>query len=59
MPTGAGAVAVDVEKAVAFLSDTVGNSSVEVTLSLDDKYVFVRQEYGSMATGSHGVVEGL
>jgi DNA-binding beta-propeller fold protein YncE len=62
---GSGAVAVDVKKAVAgeadsivgYLSGTVGNNSIEVTLSSDDKYAFVSQEYGSTATGLRGAVE--
>ena len=60
---GRGAVAIDVEKAVAgeadsiagYLNGTDGTGSIEVTVSLDDKYVFVSQEYGS--TLLRGAVE--
>jgi len=63
--TGPGAVVIDVEKAVAgeansivgILSGTVGTSSIETTLSLNEKYAFVSQEYGTSATGSRGAIE--
>jgi hypothetical protein len=61
---GPGAVAVDVQKAVAgedsivgFLNGTVGTTSIEATLSSDDRYIFVSQEYGSISTGYHGAIE--
>ncbi|TVY73271.1 hypothetical protein LSUE1_G006679 [Lachnellula suecica] len=62
---GQGAVAIDVQKAVSgeansivgFLNGTVGISAVEVTLSADDKYAFVSQEYGNVATRNLGAIE--
>lgn len=35
----------------------VGTGAIGVTLSLDDSYVFVNQEYGSKATGLRGGIE--
>jgi len=62
---GPGAIAINVEKAVAgeansivgILSGTVGTGAIEVTLSHDDKYAFVSQEYGTNATGFRGAIE--
>jgi hypothetical protein len=62
---GPGTVAIDVDNAVTgkgpsiagLLSGTVGSSSIEVTLSLDDNYVFVSQEDGNDATGLRGAIE--
>lgn len=65
LSSGPGAIVVDVEKAIAggagsivdYLDGTVGNSSIETTLSLHSEYAFVSQEYGSIATGFNGVIE--
>jgi hypothetical protein len=61
---GPGAVAVDVQKAVAgedsivgLLNGTVGTTSIEATLSSDDRYIFVSQEDGSETTGYRGAIE--
>jgi DNA-binding beta-propeller fold protein YncE len=62
---GPGTIAIDVEKAVSgevdpivgFLRDTVGTTSIEGTLSSDDKYVFVSQEDGSNTTSGRGAIE--
>jgi DNA-binding beta-propeller fold protein YncE len=62
---GLGAVAVDVGKAVAGDADSIlgslngkaGTAAIEVTVSIDDKYVFVSQEYGNKETESHGAIE--
>jgi hypothetical protein len=65
LSSGTGAIVVDVEKAIAggagsivdYLDGTVGNSSIETTLSLHSEYAFVSQEYGSIATGLNGAIE--
>jgi DNA-binding beta-propeller fold protein YncE len=63
---GPGAVAIDVEKAVAGRNDSVigvlsggtaGTSAIEATLSPDDEYVFISQEYGNNLTSFRGAVE--
>jgi hypothetical protein len=62
---GSGAIAIDVEKAVSgevdpivgFLRGTVGTTSIEATLSSDDKYIFVSQEDGSNTTSDRGAIE--
>jgi DNA-binding beta-propeller fold protein YncE len=65
LSSGPGAIAIDVEKAVAggegsivdYLNGTVGQTSIETTLSLHDHYAFVSQEDGSAATGLNGAIE--
>lgn len=58
---------VDVAKAAAGGPDAVvgvlngiaaaGHSAIEVTITRDDKYAFVSQEYGSQQTGGRGTIE--
>lgn len=65
--TGYGAVIFDVEKAVegkigsfagVLSSDGyVGRSAVEMSITPDDKYVFISQEFGSNASYNRGAVE--
>ncbi|KAI1387741.1 cytochrome cd1-nitrite reductase-like protein [Hypoxylon trugodes] len=62
---GPGAVILDVEKAVAgdtnpivgLLRGTTGDGAIQVTLSKDDKYALVTQEYGTNATLFRGTIE--
>jgi DNA-binding beta-propeller fold protein YncE len=62
---GSGAIVVDTAKAAAgaagavlgTLTGTTGTSAIEVTVSLDDRYVFVSQEYGNAQTGHRGGIE--
>lgn len=63
--TGVGAIIVDVASAIAGKGNAVvgtlrgdaGTSAIEVTLSGDDNYAFISQEYGSDTTGKLGAVE--
>lgn len=62
---GLGAAIIDVEKAIAgdtnpvvgVLLGTTGVSAIEVTVSPDDDYVFVTQEYGTNTTRHRGTIE--
>ncbi|XXG95659.1 hypothetical protein Hte_001928 [Hypoxylon texense] len=62
---GPGAAIIDVEKAIAgdanpvvgVLLGATGVSAIEVTVSPDDEYAFVMQEYGTNATRHRGTVE--
>jgi DNA-binding beta-propeller fold protein YncE len=62
---GPGAVAVDVGKAVAGDPDSIlgslngkaGTTAIEATVSIDDKHLFVSQEYGNKETEFHGAIE--
>ncbi|KAI6083258.1 cytochrome cd1-nitrite reductase-like protein [Hypoxylon rubiginosum] len=62
---GPGAAIIDVEKAIAgdakpvvgSLIGTTGVSAIQVTISPDDDYVFVTQEYGTNATRNRGTIE--
>ncbi|KAH8650046.1 hypothetical protein BX600DRAFT_517264 [Xylariales sp. PMI_506] len=64
---GNGAVILDVDKAIAGGNDSwvgllsnggiYGNCSVEVSLTPDDDYVILSQEFGSSLTNSRGAVE--
>ncbi|KAI1406170.1 cytochrome cd1-nitrite reductase-like protein [Hypoxylon fuscum] len=62
---GPGAAIIDVRKAVTgdanpvvgILSGTTGDSAIQVTVSPDDEYVFVTQEYGTNATLFRGTIE--
>ncbi|MEY9949861.1 YncE family protein [Kitasatospora sp. GAS1066B] len=62
---GSGAIVVDAAKAAAStagavlgtLTGTAGTSAIEVTVSPDDRYAFVSQEYGDAGTGHHGDIE--
>lgn len=66
---GLSALVVDAAKAIANSTDAVlgtlpgnidyGNSAIEVTVSADDKYAFLSQEYGGASTGFQGSVEAL
>lgn len=65
--TGYGAVIFDTEKAMAGRNDSIagvlshdgyaGRSSIELTITADDKIVFVSQEFGSNATFGRGAIE--
>ncbi|KAE9371763.1 nitrous oxide reductase [Stipitochalara longipes BDJ] len=65
LSTGPGAIAIDVDKAVAggadsvagYLNGSIGATSIETTVSLHDHYVFVSQEDGSSVTGFNGAIE--
>lgn len=64
---GTALIVVDVAKAatgspkavVGVLNGTAaaGDSAIEVTVTRDDKYAFVSQEYGSRQTGERGTIE--
>ncbi|MBU3068034.1 YncE family protein [Nocardia sp. NEAU-G5] len=62
---GSGAIVVDAAKAAAgapgavlgTLTGTAGTSAIEVTVSPDDHYAFVSQEYGDASTGHRGDIE--
>ncbi|KAI2469672.1 cytochrome cd1-nitrite reductase-like protein [Annulohypoxylon bovei var. microspora] len=62
---GPGAVILDVEKAIAGHANPVvgalvgktGDGAIQVTLSADDKYALVTQEYGTNATLYKGTIE--
>lgn len=62
---GPGAVALEVEKAitgeagavVGFLNGTAGLTAIEVTVSLEDDYIFVSEENGNAAKKLHGSIE--
>ncbi|KAI1208532.1 cytochrome cd1-nitrite reductase-like protein [Annulohypoxylon truncatum] len=62
---GPGAVILDVEKAilghvnpvVGTLVGKIGDSAIQVTLSADDQYALVTQEYGTNATRYKGTIE--
>ncbi|KAI1373536.1 cytochrome cd1-nitrite reductase-like protein [Hypoxylon crocopeplum] len=63
---GPGAAIVDVEKAIAgdanplagLLVGTIGDGAIQVTLTADDGYAFVTQEYGSPnSTSYRGAIE--
>ncbi|MGD3112218.1 hypothetical protein [Streptomyces sp. YGL11-2] len=59
---GSGAIVVDAAKAAAgapgavlgTLTGTAGTSVIEVSISPDDRYAFVSQEYGNIQTGNRG-----
>ncbi|KAI0121302.1 cytochrome cd1-nitrite reductase-like protein [Xylariales sp. AK1849] len=65
--TGYGAVIFDVPKAILGRNDSIvgvlsqngyaGRSSIELSITPDDKYVFISQEFGSNATYNLGAVE--
>ncbi|MFE0020873.1 hypothetical protein [Amycolatopsis sp. NPDC059021] len=63
--TGSGAIVLDAAKAAAgqpdaalgTLTGTAGTSAIEVTVSPDDRYAFVSQEYGNTQTGGRGAIE--
>ncbi|KAI1856639.1 hypothetical protein JX265_011598 [Neoarthrinium moseri] len=65
--TGYGAVILDVNRALAGRNDSyvgvlskdgyVGQSAIEVTVSADDKFVFISQEFGSNNTWGLGALE--
>lgn len=64
---GTALIVVDVAKAVAGSPDAVvglldgiaaaGVSAVEVSVTRDDRYAFISQEYGSRQTGGRGTIE--
>ncbi|MFE7300643.1 YncE family protein [Streptomyces sp. NPDC057579] len=62
---GSGAIVVDAAKAatgapgavLGTLTGTAGTSAIEVTVSPDDHYAFVSQEYGDASTGHRGDIE--
>lgn len=62
---GSGAIVVDTAKAAAgapgavlgALTGAAGTSAIEVTVSPDDRYAFVSQEYGNAQTGHRGDIE--
>ncbi|GAA2274270.1 MULTISPECIES: YncE family protein [Kitasatospora] len=62
---GSGAIVVDADKAangspgavLGTLTGTAGTSAIEVTVSPDDRYAFVSQEYGDAQTGHRGDIE--
>ncbi|WP_158889548.1 YncE family protein [Amycolatopsis anabasis] len=63
--TGRGAIVLDAAKAevgmpgavLGTLTGTVGTSAIAVTVSPDDRFVFVSQEYGNAQTGGRGAIE--
>lgn len=65
--TGFGAVIFDTEKAIAGRNDSIagvlshdgyaGRSSIELSITADDQFVFISQEFGSNATYNLGAVE--
>lgn len=65
--TGFGAVIYDVEWAIANRSDsivgvlsqngTTGSSAIELSITPEDDYVFISQEFGSNKTLGHGTIE--
>ncbi|GAA1931752.1 YncE family protein [Streptantibioticus ferralitis] len=62
---GGGAIVVDAAKAASgapgavlgTVTGTAGTSAIEVTVSPDDHYAFVSQEYGNTQTGNRGDIE--
>jgi hypothetical protein len=67
LATGYGAAIVDVDMAIAGKKDavvgvlssngTIGRSAIDVSITPDDKYVFISQEFGSPTTGGRGAIE--
>jgi DNA-binding beta-propeller fold protein YncE len=62
---GTGAVAIDIEKAISgegnaiagTMGGNTGATAIEVTVSLDDDYVFVSEEDGNNVTNFNGAIE--
>ncbi|QWF77914.1 YncE family protein [Amycolatopsis sp. CA-230715] len=63
--TGTGAIVLDAGKlasgganpVLGTLTGTAGSSAVQVSVSPDDRFAFVSQEYGNEQTGNRGAVE--